>query len=111
MLKAKTILYKINQVYRGRLILVASILMLGTFTLAGTGCRLLKRDKQAMAEKKTAEADKKADAEYEKAREQHYKHQSKEAKKMMKKTKKQASKFNKPLKRKGYSKTKCNQAK
>jgi len=97
--------------YPGRIILLASILILGTFTLTGTGCRLLKRDKQAMAEKKTAEADKKADAEYEKAREHHYKRQSKETRKRMKKTKKQAAKFNKPLMRKGSSKAKCNQAK
>jgi type VI protein secretion system component VasK len=107
MLKANTTYYMIKPAYPGRIILLAAILILGTFAFTGTGCRLLKRDKQAMAEKKTAEADKKADAEYEKARKRHYKRQSKEAKKMMKKTKKQAAKFNKPLKRKGSSKPKC----
>jgi len=101
----------IKSTSQGRLILLAAILILGAFTFTGSGCRLLKRDKKSKAEKKTQEADKKADAEYEKAREQHYKHQSKETRKMMKKTKKQAAKFNKPLKRKGSSKTKCNQAK
>ena len=96
--------------FHSRMFLLAAILILGTFTMSGTSCSILKRDKQSMAEKKSEEADKKADGDYEKAREQHYKHQSKETKKMMKKTKKQAAKFNKPLKRKGASKTKCTQA-
>ena len=90
------------------MILLVTILILTVITFAGSGCRLLKRDKAAAAEKKTAAADKKADADYEKAREQHYKHQSKETKKMMKQTKKNAAKYNKPLKRKAFSGTKCN---
>ena len=94
-------------VYHSRSILLAAILILITFTFTGTGCRLLKRDKQATAEKKTEEADKKADAEYGKARKQHFDHQTKEAKKMMKRTDKQASKYNKPRKRKTFSKTTC----
>jgi len=94
-------------VYKRRIILFLAILMLIAFNFAGTGCRLLKRDKQATAEKKMEDADKKADAEYEKARKQHYDHQSKDAKKMMKQTEKNASKYNKPKKRKAFSGTKC----
>jgi type VI protein secretion system component VasK len=90
-----------------RTFLLASILVLTIFAFTGTGCRLLKRDKQSMAEKKTEEADKKMDAEYEKARKQHYDHQTKEAKKMMKRTKKKASKSNMPKKRKAQSKNTC----
>ncbi|MDO9256349.1 MAG: hypothetical protein Q7U54_12610 [Bacteroidales bacterium] len=90
-----------------RIFLLASILVLTTFTFTGTGCRLLKRDKRAVAEKKTEEADKKLDAEYEKARQQHYDHQTKEAKKMMKRTKKKALKSNMPKKRKAQSKNTC----
>jgi type VI protein secretion system component VasK len=93
---------------KGRLLLLTAILVLMAFSFTGSGCRLLKRDKQSIAEKKQGEADKKATAEYEKARKQHYTHQSKEAKKMMKRTQKQASKFNKPMKRKAFSNTKCN---
>jgi hypothetical protein len=93
--------------YQGRKILIAAILCLISFSFAGTGCRLLRRDKQDIAEKKTEEANKKADAEYENARKQHYKHQSKDAKKMMKQTEKQAKKYNKPKERKFYSKKKC----
>lgn len=100
----------IKTIFPRRMVLTAGILLLGAFTLTSTGCRLLKVDKQAKAEKKQAEADKKANADYEKAREQHYKHQSKDTKKRMKQTKKQAAKFNKPLERKGKSKNKCNQA-
>lgn len=96
-----------KQIFERRIIQVFAILMLTTFVFTGSGCRLLKRDKQAAAEKKTAEANKKADAEYEKAREQYYKHQNKETKKMMKNTKKQAAKYNKPMKRKAFSGTKC----
>ena len=95
-------------VYNSRIILMAAVLILATFTFTGTSCRILKRDKQDIAEKKTEEAEKQADAEYEKARKQHYKHQSKDAKKMMKQTEKQASKYNKPRKRKALSGTKCN---
>lgn len=96
-----------KRVFKGRMILLISIMMISAFTFTGSGCRLLKRDKQAVAEKKTAEADKKADAEYEKARENHFKHQSKEAKEMMKNTKKQAARYNKPMKRKAFSGIKC----
>lgn len=95
-------------VYHSRIILLTAILIFFTFVFAGTSCRVLKRDKQAVAEKKKEEADKKADTEYGKARKQHFTHQSKQAKKMMKKTKKQASKYNKPKKRKSFSGTKCN---
>lgn len=90
-----------------RIFLLISILTLTAFTFTGTGCRLLKRDKQSVSEKKAKEADKKADAEYEKARKQHYDHQTKSAKKMMKNTDKKASKYNKPRKRKAFSKIKC----
>lgn len=72
-----------------------------------TSCRILKKDKQSIAEKKQNEADKKAVAEYEKAAKQHYNHQSKDAKKMMKKTKKRAAKFNAPRRRKGHTKSTC----
>jgi len=82
-----------------QIILVFSIV---TFTFTGTGCRLLRRDKQSIAEKKQKETDKKSTAEYEKARKQHYEHQSKEAKKMMKRTQKKADKLNKPKKRKTF---------
>lgn len=94
-------------VYHNRLLLIAAIMMLVAFIFPATGCRLLKRDKQSMAEKKTKEADKSADDEYEKARKQLYNHQSKETKKRMKQTKKQAAKYNKPMKRKAFSGTKC----
>jgi predicted tellurium resistance membrane protein TerC len=90
-----------------RIFLLTSILVLTTFTFTGTGCRLLKRDKRAVAEKKTEEADKKLDADYEKARKQHYDHQTKEAKKMMKHTKKKASKSNMPKKRKAFAPNTC----
>ncbi len=95
-------------VYKRRIILFLTILMLIVFNFTGTGCRLLKRDKQATAEKKAEDADKKADAEYDNAQKQHYDHQSKDAKKMMKQTKKNASKYNKTKKRKAFSGTKCN---
>jgi type VI protein secretion system component VasK len=94
-------------VLKGRVLLFISIVMLSALTFTGSGCRLLRRDSKSVAEKKQAEADKKATAEYEKARKAHYKHQSKDARKMMKRTKKQASQFNKPMKRKAFSKTKC----
>lgn len=71
------------------------------------GCRIFKRDKQKIAEKKQAEAEKKATAEYEKARKQHYNNQSKQAKKMMKQTRKQADKYNEPKKRKSLFKESC----
>jgi len=97
-----------KQEYRGRLVLLSTLLVLTAFTLTGTGCRLLKRDKQSIAEKKAEEANKEATAEYEKARKQHFAHQSKDAKKMMKQTKKNAAAYNKPKKRKAFSSTKCN---
>jgi len=93
---------------RSGIFFVSVVLLLSIFTLFNSGCHILKRDKQSAAEKKMKEADKQASAEYEKARKQHYDHQSKEAKKMMKRTKKQAAQFNKPLRRKGFNKTKCN---
>ncbi len=90
-----------------RIFLLASMLLLTTFTFTASGCRLLKRDKRAVAEKKAEEADKKLDAEYEKARKQHYDHQTKEAKKMMKRTKKKSSKSNMPKKRKAFAPNTC----
>lgn len=95
-------------VYQSRLFLLTAILLLTSFTFLGSGCRLLKRDKQSQAEKKQEEASKAANAEYEKALKQHYKHQNKDTKKMMKRTKKQAATYNKPKKRKGLFKPKCN---
>ncbi len=83
------------------------IVIVLSFTFAGSGCRVLKRDKQSMAEKKQAKESKQASAEYEKAVKKHHKRQSKEAKKMMKKTRKKAAKFNKPKERKGLFKKKC----
>jgi len=97
--------YPVN---KSRLLFLAAMLFLAAFTFTASGCRLLKRDKQSMAEKKQVEVNKKASAEYEKARKQHYDHQSKDAKKMMKRTQKQATKFNQPMRRKGFNKTKCN---
>jgi hypothetical protein len=97
-----------NPLNKGRLLFLTAMLFLAAFTFTASGCRLLKRDKQSMAEKKQAEVNKKASAEYEKARKQHYDHQSKDAKKMMKRTQKQATKFNQPMRRKGFNKTKCN---
>ncbi len=94
-------------VYKTRVFLFTSVMMLTTFTFTGSGCHVLKRDKQSIADKKAAEADKKADAEYEKARKQHYAHQNKQTKKMMKQTKKQAAKYNEPRKRKLFSGNKC----
>jgi len=93
--------------YQTRLILLSAILVLIVFAFTGTGCRLLKHDKQSVAEKKKEEADKKATAEYEKARKQHYEHQSKDTKKMMKQTKKESARYNKPKKRKLFSGIKC----
>ncbi len=93
--------------YLSRLLLVSVLLMLAFFTMTASGCRVLKRDKASMAEKKKEAADKKGVAEYDKALKQHYKHQSKEAKKMMKRTRKQSAKYNKPLKRRVFSSTKC----
>jgi type VI protein secretion system component VasK len=95
------------RVSQGKKILYLTILILTTVNFTFTGCRLLKRDKQAVAEKKTEEAEKKADTEYEKARQQHYDHQAKNTKKMMKQTEKQASKYNKPKQRKRTSKSTC----
>jgi len=97
--------YPVN---KSRLLFLAAMLFLAAFTFTASGCRLLKRDKQSMAEKKQVEVNKKASAEYEKARKKHYDHQSKDAKKMMKRTQKQATKFNQPMRRKGFNKTKCN---
>ena len=93
--------------YPGRFILVTLILFLTAFTFTGTGCRLLKHDKQAIAEKKQEDANKKNNDEYEKARKQHYKNQSKETKAMMKQTKKESSGYNKARKRKLFSGIKC----
>lgn len=90
-----------------RTFLLASILILTTLTFTGTGCRLLKRDKRSVAEKKSEEADKKLNTEYENARKQHYNHQTKEAKKMMKHSEKKASKSNMPKRRKAHAKNTC----
>jgi ABC-type cobalt transport system substrate-binding protein len=97
----------INRKHSSVWLAVIPILLLTVFIASFSGCRILKRDKQSIADKKAEQADKKATAEYEKARKQHYSHQSKEAKKMMKKTKKNASAYNKPKKRKTFSGTKC----
>ncbi|MEI8048002.1 MAG: hypothetical protein WCI92_11530 [Bacteroidota bacterium] len=91
-----------------QILLLFAIVCLCISAFINQGCSLLIKDKQSVSEKKQQKADEKASAEYEKAREQHYKIQSKTAKKMMKRTKKQASDFNKPMKRKGFNKTKCN---
>jgi ABC-type transporter lipoprotein component MlaA len=93
--------------YKHRFLLLSVILLLAGFSFTGTGCRILKKDKQTQALKKQEEADKKAAAEYEKARKQYYNRQNKDTKKMMKKTKKKAAKFNKPLKRKSIKSPKC----
>ncbi len=95
-------------VNKNRIILLAAVMMLTTFTFTGTGCRVFKRDKQSIADKKAEEADKKVEADYEKARKQHYANQNKETKKMMKLSKKKASKYNEPRKRKlFFGKKKC----
>jgi hypothetical protein len=96
-----------NSLFHKRFYWIALVIVLTTSSLATTGCRILKRDKQSVAEKKQAEADKKATAEYEKARKAHYNNQSKEAKKSMKHTEKQAAKYNKPRKRSWLSSKKC----
>ena len=96
-----------KSIFHGRLILLTVILLLTALTFTGTGCRLLKHDKKAVAEKKQADSDKKFNEEYEKAKKQHYKNQSKEAKAMMKQTKKESAKYNKPKKRKLFSGLKC----
>jgi len=96
-----------KSIFHGRFIRITVILFLAVFTFTGTGCRLLKPNKQAVAEKKQADSDKKFNEEYEKAKKQHYKNQSKEAKAMMKQTKKESAKYNKPKKRKLFSGIKC----
>lgn len=92
---------------RSRLINLAVILFFTITIFAGSGCSILRKDKQAAADKKQAQADKKASEEYEKARVAYYKRQNKETKKMMKNTSKKAAKYNKPMKRKGLFKPKC----
>jgi hypothetical protein len=94
------------EIKRRMLFLIFPILI-GSLIFINSGCSILKRDKQSVAEKKQAAADKKATEEYEKARKQHYKNQTKEARKMMKQTKKEAGKINKPLRKRGLKKTKC----
>ena len=93
--------------YKNRLILVPCIVLLTAFTFTGTGCKLLKHDKQAAAEKKQEDANKAANAEYEKALKHHYDIQNKETKQMMKRTKKEAAKNNKSKKRRLFGGTKC----
>lgn len=83
------------------------LLFLTVFIFAGSGCSILRKDKQAAADKKQEKADKKASEEYEKARVAYYKRQNKETKKMMKKTRKKAARYNEPMKRKGLFKPKC----
>jgi hypothetical protein len=92
---------------KGQMLLLFAIVCLCVSAFIYQSCSLLIKDKQSVSETKQQKADKRASAEYEKAREQHYKNQSKAAKKMMKRTGKQASDFNKPMKRKGFNKTKC----
>ncbi len=92
---------------RSRLIYLFIIIFFTVITFTGSGCSILRKDKQAVADKKQEQADKKASAEYEKARVAYYKRQNKETKKMMKKTSKKAAKYNKPMKRKGLFKPKC----
>jgi len=89
-------------ILKKQFILAGLVTILAVLACTGSSCRVLKRDKQAVAEKKQEDANKKADAEYEKARKQHYANQNKETKKMMKQTKKDASRYNKPRKRKFY---------
>ena len=90
-----------------RVIYLAFILLFTIATFTGSGCSILRKDKQAAADKKQAQDDKKASAEYEKARVAYHKRQNKETKKMMKETRKKAAKYNKPMKRKGLFKPKC----
>lgn len=92
---------------RSRLIYLTFILFFTITTFAGSGCSILRKDKQAAADKKKAKEDEKASKEYEKARVQYYNRQNKETKKMMKKTRKKADQYNKPMKRKGLFKPKC----
>lgn len=92
---------------RSRLIYLVIIVFFTITTLAGSGCSILRKDKQAAADKKKAKEDKKVSQEYEKARVQYHKRQNKETKKMMKNTRKKAAKYNKPMKRKGLFKPKC----
>ncbi len=94
-------------VNKNRIILLAAVLMLTTFTFTGTGCRVFKHDKQSIADNKAKEADKKLDAEYEKAHKKHYTNQDKETKKMMKQSKKQALKYNESRKRKSFLGIRC----
>ena len=91
-----------REILKNRLIFASLVAVLALSAVTGTSCRILKRDKQAVAEKKQQEADSKAQAEYEKARKQHYANQNKETQKMMKQTKKNAAHYNKPMKRKFY---------
>lgn len=92
---------------RNRILLLFSILIVTLFTVAGTGCHILKKDKQTVAKKKQEKADKKAVAEYEKARKEYHKNQSKSTKEMMKQTRRQASTYNRPRKRGFFSSKKC----
>ncbi len=92
---------------KNRALLLAAFLICSITIFTGSGCSILRKDKQTVADKKKEEADKKASAEYEKARVQYQKRQNKETKKMMKNTRKKAAKYNKPMKRKGLFKTKC----
>jgi len=96
-----------NHSYRSLKLYLSIILLLTIFIFGSTGCSILRKDKQAAADKKKAQEDKKVSAEYEKARVAYYKRQNKETKKMMKNTSKKAAKYNKPMKRKGLFKPKC----
>lgn len=93
--------------FKNRIILFFFILILTAFTVGGTGCHILKKDKKTVALKKQEKADKKAVADYEKARKEYLKNQSKSTKEMMKQTRKQASKYNQPRKRGFFSSKKC----
>lgn len=93
--------------YRSRFGMFSFILILTAITVAGSGCRLLKHDKAAAAEKKQQAADEKFNAEYDKAVKKHFKNQNKATKKMMKQTQKDAARYNKPRKHGRFSGTKC----
>jgi len=87
--------------------LVLIIFTIISLSITLTGCRLLRRDKSEIAEKKQAKSDQKAMEAYEKAKKQHFNNQSKETQKMMKSTKKRSSDLNKSKKRSRLNKTKC----
>jgi hypothetical protein len=48
--------------HRTRIILLIASFLLTIFTFTGTGCRILKRDKESEADKKAEEANKKGNS-------------------------------------------------